>query len=575
MSGDTQTRSEGAAACEGDVALACMSLLVDALVALGMEHACVSPGSRSTPIALALARDPHVRVHVHLDERSSAFFAAGVAKATGMPVAVACTSGTAAANLFPAIVEASASRVPLIVLTADRPPELRGVGANQTIDQLDLYGRFVRWFVDAPVPSREGAAGWVEVASEAYRRACTPGPVHVNLPFREPLVPTGAGFEFPCVARTFERMEVPPGPPPTEEQVSALQQAVRGIERGLVYAGGLRVAAPPVAWLADRIGWPLISEPHSGLRVPGALSVGQLLLADECFASAHVPDVLLQFGAAPTSRAALTLAAKARRLFIVDPDDVVGDPNRRAELRVVADASATAVAVGEGIEARAGTGWWQGWQEADAAARAAACTLLDSWDEPFGGRIARDLAAALPEESVLVVGSSLPVRDLDTYMLPRGGVRVLANRGASGIDGFVSTVLGVATSGAPTFALCGDLTLLHDAGSLLWSAQRGYQAVFAVVNNDGGGIFSLLPQRELPEFERLFATPHGLDLGRLAAAANAGHAQVERASDLAPAVEGASTAGGVWIIEVTSDRERNAFRHRQVQRAVAVALAHG
>ena len=562
----------GEAVGEGDVALACARLLVDSLVSFGMEHACVSPGSRSTPIALALARDPRVNLHVHLDERASAYFALGLGKATGKPIAVACTSGTAAANLFPAVVEASASRVPLIVLTADRPPELRGVGVNQTIDQLDLYGRHVRWFVDAPVPSQDGSATWTQLAAEAYRRACAPGPVHVNLPFREPLVPTEAGFESPGAEATFEGMEVPPGPPPAEQDVCALRGTVRDVERGLVYVGGLRVAAPPIGWLAGRLSWPLIAEPHSGLREPGTLATGQLLLADRSFASSHAPEVLLQFGAAPTSRAALDLAANAGRLVIVDPDDVVGDPHRRAELRVVADASATALAVAEVLEARPKTTWWREWEGADAAARAAVAALLESWDEPFEGRIAQDLAAALPEESVLVVGSSMPIRDLDAYMLPRSGLRVLANRGASGIDGFVSTVLGVAAAGAPTFALCGDLTLLHDAGSLLWSARRGHDVVFVVANNDGGGIFSFLAQRELPEFEDLFATPHGLDFARLAGAAGASHARVERASELAVVVEGAAAAGGVWIVEVPSDRERNLSRHEAVGEAVAVAL---
>jgi 2-succinyl-5-enolpyruvyl-6-hydroxy-3-cyclohexene-1-carboxylate synthase len=524
---------------EGDVALACASVFVGQLERDGLTDACISPGSRSTPIALALARAEGIRVHVHLDERSSAFFALGLAKASGRPVVVACTSGTAAANLFPAVVEASMSPAPLILLTADRPPELRGVGANQTIDQRELFGPYPRWFSDAPPPSEDADATrtWVLLAAEAHRQACRPGPVHVNLPYREPLVPAGESVRLGDVATAFAGASPGEGKSVGEDDVDGFVELVAGMERGLVYVGGLRSPSPYILDLAARLGWPVIAEPTSGLRVPGSLSAAQFLLSDEPFLDAHLPDVVVQFGAAPTSRAALGLVGSAPRLVIVDPDDLVADPHARAERRFAVHAGQFAYHAIPRFPGTPRAAWLTEWVEADERARTAVDATVDAWGEPYEGRIARDVAASVPHGGVLVVGSSMPVRDLDAYMRPREGLRVLANRGASGIDGFVSTALGVSAAGAPTTALCGDLTLLHDIGSLIWSASRNFECVLVVPNNDGGAIFSFLPQRGLPEFEELFAMPHGRD-----------------------------------IVEVPIDRARNVELHAAVQEAVAAAL---
>jgi 2-succinyl-5-enolpyruvyl-6-hydroxy-3-cyclohexene-1-carboxylate synthase len=559
---------------EGDVALACMSALVDGLVSQGLEHACVSPGSRSTPLALALSRHPGVSVHVHLDERSSAFFGLGLAKATGRPVAVACTSGTAAANLFPAVVEASMSRTPLVLLTADRPPELHGVGANQTIDQRELFGGYVKRFVEAGVAGEHpDLAQWFAVGRAAadVARRHAPGPAHVNLPFREPLAPSGDDIEIghhdplsPGSGRAGARTR--------RTDVETLAERMKGVQRGVLLAGSLRRDASPVVDLARTLGWALIAEPTSGLRISGALSAGAFLLASESFLSSHVPELVVQVGAAPTSRAGLAFVADSKRLIIVDPDRLVADPARHASLRLEADPASLSRALLRRIESREDSAWWRGWEEADRIARRAVDHLVDSWVEPFEGRVARDLAACLPDGATLVVGSSMPARDLDAYMRPRLGIRVLGNRGASGIDGFVSTALGVAASGAPTFALMGDLTLLHDASGLLWSAARGHDAVFVVPNNDGGAIFSFLEQRGLPEFADLFVTPHGLDLSKVAAGAGARHALVERGADFGPTVIEASRSGGTWIVEVPSDRDLNVARHLEVDAAVASAL---
>jgi 2-succinyl-5-enolpyruvyl-6-hydroxy-3-cyclohexene-1-carboxylate synthase len=572
---------------EADVALAAMTALVDGLVDGGLRHACVSPGSRSTPLALSLERHPAVRVHVHLDERSSGFFALGLAKASDSPVAVACTSGTAAAELFPAVVEASMARVPLVVLTADRPPELRGVGANQTIDQIGLYGGYVRAFVDAPVPGDDPARDtWHRRGVEVVRasRVSPPGPVHVNVPFREPLVPAplgpaplgparhepGAASARPAPDALRQGRRTPAAS--VEADLSSFAGELAGVERGLVYAGGLRTGGDDVIAVADRLGWPLLAEPHSGARGPGSLAGGQLLIRADGFVASHVPEILLQIGAAPTSRAALALAGRAPRLLIVDPDELVADPLRRAAHRIVAT-PASLLSVLDRVEPAASQSWAGAWRGASDRARTAVDALLDGWEEPFEGRVARDVADELPDRSVLCVGSSLPIRDLDLFMRPREGVRVLANRGASGIDGFVSTTLGVAAAGEPTVALLGDLTLLHDAGALVWNGRRAHDAVLVVLNNGGGAIFSLLEQRRLPELEDLFTTPHGVDLGALVRSTGAGHVRTDRAATLVPAIRAARDAGGVHVLEVVVDAERDRRRRAEIRRVVEEAVA--
>ncbi len=586
----------------GDVSLACTSLLVEELVRGGMRHACVSPGSRSTAIALALERDPRVTVHVHLDERSSAFFALGIAKATRAPVAVACTSGTAAAELFPAVVEASQARVPLVLLTADRPPRLRGTGANQTIDQVEPYGKYVRAFVDVPLPVEPVPVGPLRaLVRDAFRRAVQPeGPIHLNLPFEEPLAPEGAS-----VAEDWSGIEEEvPRPSDFRRPVEEAEEVAREVtrRRGAVVIGSVLDGVPQVTlWVAEKLRWPVVAEPTSFGRVPGlALAAGQALLGSERWVASHRPEVLIQLGATPTTRATQGFVSSAERLIVIDVHHPEPDPEGRATLRIrehpelVADeligrpfggpnqpipsyrkASDRQPSCEEMIARLiepAPDGWLDDWREADAVARGTIDELLDSLEEPYEGRVARDLATAIPDGGTLVVGSSMPIRDLDYCMAPREGLRVLANRGASGIDGFVSTALGVAAAGSPTYALMGDLTFLHDIGALFWNSRGGVDAVLVVNNNCGGTIFGFLPQRELPEFERLFETPHGLDLGAVCAAADAGHTLIERAGDLLPAIESARSGSGVQVVEVLVDPELNRARHAEVQATVDSAL---
>jgi 2-succinyl-5-enolpyruvyl-6-hydroxy-3-cyclohexene-1-carboxylate synthase len=568
----------------GDVALACAGILVEELVRGGVRHACLTPGSRSTPLALACARNPTLTVHVHLDERASAYFALGIAKASDTPALALCTSGTAAANHFPAIVEASQACVPLIVLTADRPPELRHTGANQTIDQRRLFGGYVRWFDETAVPEQtENAAKyWRDIAAQALAAALgmPPGPVHLNTPFREPLVPTGAAVDLGDTAAPEQR--APRGASISTSAahadgstVPALAGLVERAQSGLVLAGALPRPAFEVFDLCAALQWPLLAEPASGLRRPGrALAAGQPLIADERFRQAHHPDLVLQIGATPTTRAAQSLVREAGTLVVVESNHRHADPDRRATLTLNGDLASLVPSLIPRITPRASTGWNRSWSAADRTVRNAIDELLDSWDEPFEGRIARDVAAALPDGAILFAGSSMPVRDLDHYMAPRAGVRVMGNRGASGIDGSVSTTLGIAQSGAPAFGLIGDLALLHDASGLLWSARRAGSAVLVVVDNNGGGIFSLLPQAgfEHEEFEKLFGTPHDLDIEALARVAGAGYFPVNAAGEMRPAIDHAAAAKGVQIVHVPVDRGRGVLLRRAVAEAVSSAL---
>ena len=561
----------------GDVSLACATALIDELAEHGMRHACVSPGSRSTPLALALERHPGITVHVHLDERSSAFFALGLAKALRRPVAIACTSGTAAAELFPAVVEASQARVPLYLLTADRPPRLRGTGANQTIDQVRLFGAYPRAYLEPPVPSSAAdALEWRAVGREAVA-ACggpQPGPVHVNCSFEEPLVPTGDLVEVP--ARDPERVSRPDrNPEPLAADVDRAAQELSGV-RGVVVAGSNWWMPPgEVAILASRLRWPLLAEPMSGLRQPAwALAAGQALLGSDRFLERHRPEVVLQIGATPTTRATQRFVAAAERLVVVDLFHLDPDPERRATWRLRADPDRLATQLIHRVQP-APDDWKTDWTDPDERARRAMDGVLDATDDPTELRLARDLAAAVPEGGTLFVGNSLPIRDLDIAMSPRDGLQVLANRGASGIDGLVSTALGVASAGiGPTFALIGDLSFLYDVGALLWNGTRlPADLVIVVANNRGGAIFGALDQRTLPERDRLFVTPQDVDIGAVCAAAGVGHHRVGQMSAFDGALRDARDAGGIRVIEVAVPAERSRRQRAEVRAAVDAAIA--
>jgi 2-succinyl-5-enolpyruvyl-6-hydroxy-3-cyclohexene-1-carboxylate synthase len=569
----------------------------DELARCGLREVVLAPGSRSTPLAMAffdLEQRGRLRLHVRIDERSASFTALGLAKASRRPVAVLCTSGTAAANFHPAVVEADESILPLLVLTADRPPELRATGANQAIDQIKLYGSAVRWFCEAGVPQRQRGMGeyWRSLACQAWAHASgsvggLPGPVHLNLPFREPLVPGDEedGWPEPLDGR-------PGGAPWLRAGGSAPRDALEipWAERGVVVCGDGDYDAAALVELAERAGWPVLAEPSSGARHgPNALSAYQYLLATPGFAAAHRPDVLVSAGRPGLSRAQVAfLGGRAGRHVVIaqgpgrwaDPQRAATDVAAAVRLRGVwggrggfgGKASPQEQGGSGGDRSpRGNTSWLDGWRSADAAARRAVDAVLDETETLTEPRLARDLAAGLPEGALLWAGNSMPVRDIDVHCPVRADVTVMAGRGTSGIDGTASAAIGAALAhGGPAFALIGDLAFLHDAAGLaLGPDEPRPDLCLVVVNNDGGGIFSALEQAAFPDqFERLFGTPHRAGLRHLAAAFGLPYQRLDQPDDLGKALAGT----GLRVAEARTDRAAGTRLRTRLQAAAARAV---
>ncbi|WP_106401518.1 2-succinyl-5-enolpyruvyl-6-hydroxy-3-cyclohexene-1-carboxylic-acid synthase [Actinocorallia populi] len=548
-------------------ATALATVLVDELLCAGMAEAVLAPGSRSAPLALALEaadRAGRVRLHVRVDERSASFLALGLAKRTGRPVALVCTSGTAAANFHPAVIEASETGTPLLVLTADRPPELRGTGANQTIDQVKLYGSAVRWTCEVGAPEeRPGmVAYWRSMASRAYAVAMMPdpGPVHLNVAFREPLIP--GGDESWC-----EPLDSGAGSGPWTKVRSGMPGAVLRVpatRRGVLVVGDGAANVKRYVAAASMAGWPVLSEPiGNGRYGDNAMSSYHFLLGVQEFVEQHRPEVVVTLGKPGLSKPLLSLLRRAQEHIVVSPSLARWpDPVR----------SATQVAQEVEIPVVSGDdGWLKSWKAADQAAAAAVDKVLDEGDEVTEPRLARDLAASIPGGSLLFASASMPVRDLDQTMRPRRGLRILANRGASGIDGLVSTAMGTALAhSGRSYALLGDLAFLHDQNGLVMGpAEPVPDLALVVVNNDGGGIFSLLPQASLRgSFERIFGTSHQVELAHIAAAHGIPYKRLEKASGLSRAVAGE----GLRIVEARTDREVNAALHVRMRQAAHDAV---
>jgi 2-succinyl-5-enolpyruvyl-6-hydroxy-3-cyclohexene-1-carboxylate synthase len=572
--------------------------LVDELARAGVREVCICPGSRSTALAIAAAQHTSLRCWSQIDERSAGFFAVGAAKATRAPAALICTSGTAAANFYPAVIEAYHAHVPLIVLSADRPPELREWGAGQTIDQVHLYGTHVRWFAETAVPDGDPRMLRYarEVGCRAVAGACGPpaGPVHLNLPFRDPLAPSSTAAEPESSTsnrgnQVFTRV-CHGARAPRPEDVERLVQVANSCERGVITCGPMDAGSDlcaAIADLASALGWPILADPTSQLR-SGAhsqsapvLGNSDLFLRDEQVARALEPEVVLHFGGTPTSKSQrLWLEGHVpERLILVDPEAGWSDPCHLAsELLQVDPLALCAALIRRVSRARDESAWLQRVLRAERCAAGVVESLVADEDELFEPRAIRELAEALPDGAITYVSNSMPVRDLDAFLPVSNRVlRVLANRGANGIDGMISSALGAAGSQPqPVVLLTGDLALLHDVGALQTARKHSLNLTVVVFNNDGGGIFSYLSvaDRAEPEiFETHFRTPHGADLGGIVAGFGAGFARVGSWEHFRASFKSALATPGVSVVEIPVDRDRSVAHHREIERRVCEALA--
>jgi len=568
------------------------SAFAEELARCGLRRAVISPGSRSTPLALAIWRQPQIETTVIVDERSAAFFALGAAQASGAPVAIVCTSGTAAANYHPAVCEADHSTVPLLVLTADRPPELRGIGAGQAIDQLKLYGSSVRWFCEVGTHEADddGLLHFRATACRAYATArgdTRPGPVHLNFPFREPLAPlpeddavtatdslalNGRGEDRPLTAVTPLDVE------PTQFLLNEVAAHIAAAEIGVIVAG--RQLDPelrePLAHLAAAAGYPLLAEPTSQIRCgphdrSHVITAYDLLLCDERFREAASPDLVLRFGELPTSKPLRSwLAESGADQIVVDPLGGWNEPSRRAAALLRADptelASGWAARLGEDRPPPAM------WLAAEQAAREAIEAELSGTDVPTEPGLQLALGAAHADGDLVYTASSMPIRDQEAFLPSTGAdATFLCNRGTNGIDGLISSGIGAAhATGRPTTIVTGDLGLLHDLGSLAALRDVSTPVRIVVIDNDGGGIFHFLPQEQAldeAEFEALLGTPRGVDVAKAAALFDLPHRRLESLADLPDAL-----AAGTGLIEVKTNRGANLELHRRIADRVASAV---
>ncbi|UOQ94206.1 2-succinyl-5-enolpyruvyl-6-hydroxy-3-cyclohexene-1-carboxylic-acid synthase [Halobacillus shinanisalinarum] len=562
-----------------------MTHFVDQLIYSGIEDVVISPGSRSTPLAMTFSEHSEVAHWVHVDERSAAFFALGLAKEKQKSVALVCTSGTAAANYYPAIVEAYYSRVPLVVLTADRPHELRDVGAPQSIEQIEMYGGYVKWFHDLAL-AEEGLLPYVrKQAARAVEESQSnhSGPVHVNVPLREPLVP-----DFSLEGLWNEGAKPIPKPfrglpQISEQQAAFFEELFLSGKKGLLVCGPNTNSnlASNVTNLAARAGLPILADPLSQLRAGdhdkrNIIENYDALLKSDKWKVNLQPDFIIRLGAMPVSKAYLQWIQKHGASidhYVVDTYASYREPSGVTTQFIWCDSGKFCKKIYERIdEDHLENDWLGKWQKMNTLAKSHMLTEQD--EELNEGHVVVHLSNAMPDESVLFVGNSMPIRDVDSFFMstPKR-IRILANRGANGIDGVVSTALGVAASGQPTTLLLGDLSFFHDLNGLLLTKMHNLPITIVVINNDGGGIFSYLPQVDQgAHFEELFGTPIGIDFKAVVEMYGGAHKRVHTWASYKRSLEESYQEDGLSVVEVMTNRKDHVPFHKAKWQGVAEAL---
>lgn len=555
-----------------DVQATFCAVLVDEWIQQGIQVAIVAPGSRSTPLALALAERDDIRIEVFHDERSAAFAALGVGLATGVPAVLLCTSGTAAAHFYAAVIEADLSHVPLLVVTADRPPELKDVGSPQTIDQTKMYGDTVRWFHDPGVADISACNSWRALARQSFASTVglRPGPSHINLPFREPLV--GAAVEVPRDPAKLSQLVGRPLLTNSEYELVVTQLSH---ESGVIVAGKGCGDSAKVSQLAKRLGWPVLADSRSGCQgIPEAVIYFDSILRHQAFSESYQPQAFLRLGESPSSKvlSQFISGSSAVQIHVGQFDDPF-DADHKVSSHITCDPSSFCETLISLIHPTTKMLYLNQWLKADELAEASIAQYQEeSVGSLSGPTVSRIVAESLKTSQNLVVSSSMPVRDLEWFGGDCSRFQMFSNRGANGIDGVVATAVGVAiATERPTFVLIGDVALLHDSSSLVALGSRDIELKIVVTDNDGGAIFHYLSQSSLvatEKFEKLFGTPHGSDLVRLAEAHQITTFDCRTSSELRDAL----ARSGTCLIRIATDRHNEVLVHQEINTKVAFAL---
>ena len=557
-----------------------IAAFVSELVQTGVEDVVISPGSRSTPIAMVMAEHPDLQIHVHVDERSAAFFALGIAKASQKPTVLLCTSGTAAANYFPAIAEAKISRVPLVVLTADRPHELRDVGAPQTIDQIHLYGQHVKWFVEMALPEHTDEmvryARTVGARAVATSITAPAGPVHINFPLREPLIPALDEDLFHQQERESGYVKIKlPTLVLRHDEYEHYANVLTTYQRGIIVCGQMedKDFAEVIVTLAKKLQFPILADPLSQLR-SGSHSSEMIvdaydtLLRFDDVKRELKPDIIIRFGSMPVSKS-LSFFLKENRTaqqIVVDGGMGWRDPAMLSTEMVFCNETIFCVELANRLSPVHDSSFFaKKWLEINQTTKKSLSKVNDI-EQMSEGKLFYKIAELVPEDSTIFVGNSMPVRDLDSFFHQNPkNIKIMANRGANGIDGTVSTALGAATRLERLYLILGDLTFFHDLNGMVAAKLNELNITIIIINNNGGGIFSFLPQATNPRnFELLFGTPLHLDFSHAVHMYGGKFVSISNWDHLTTTLIGDRDEKGLRVLEIVTNRENNVNEHREL-----------